>query len=250
MPFRKPPIHKYENNLCPAGCHPARCIGVVDLGVQEEEWKGEVKDKQKVLIFWEFPTLIREWEKDGVKFDGPHMLSKQLTYSFADTANLTQILEDWRAKPLTHEERDTFDLHSVLGAPCSIVVSQEAKKDGSGDTAKIKNVMKLMPVHADIPEAILPLMYYNMPEHGSHLPKELPDWAVKIIHGSKEYHMYAGPEEPTVKPWEDATHEEKIVHHVERAGAKATPHGGPYVAGEVSTTKEAPVDFGDDDIPF
>ena len=39
----------------PLGVQKARCISVIDLGTQENNWQGETSWKRQVLFEWEVP---------------------------------------------------------------------------------------------------------------------------------------------------------------------------------------------------
>ena len=47
------PQQENDRYLAPADNHPARCVEVIDLGTQEEEWEGEKSSKHKIRITWE-----------------------------------------------------------------------------------------------------------------------------------------------------------------------------------------------------
>ena len=39
----------------PIGMHKARCIKVIDLGTQKQDFKGDVSWKRQALVIWELP---------------------------------------------------------------------------------------------------------------------------------------------------------------------------------------------------
>ena len=39
----------------PAGVHKSRCVKIIDLGTQRQEFSGEVSWKRQVMLIWEIP---------------------------------------------------------------------------------------------------------------------------------------------------------------------------------------------------
>jgi hypothetical protein len=94
----------------PAGTYVARCVSVIDLGVQETPWGG----KEKVYIGFEIPGERVQWkDKDGKEHEGPAFIGSRYTNSINEKAILGQHLTSWRGVPFTDDERQGFDLFTI-----------------------------------------------------------------------------------------------------------------------------------------
>ena len=109
------------------GVHNARCIRVIDLGTQRNEYKGEVSWKRKVLIQWEVYTEDRE---------EPIEIGKVYTNSMFEKANLSIDLTSWRGKPFSEQEKEGFDISNLVGKVCQLNVIE-----GKNDKNKIATVL-------------------------------------------------------------------------------------------------------------
>ncbi len=109
----------------PVGSHIARCVTVVDLGFQETGFG----KKEQVYIGFEVPSVRVEWTKDDVKHEGPAIIGTTYTNSIHEKSNLGQHLVSWRGKPFTEEQKQGFDLFTILDVPCMISVIHNVKGD-------------------------------------------------------------------------------------------------------------------------
>ncbi|MET0462381.1 MAG: phage replication initiation protein, NGO0469 family, partial [Chitinophagaceae bacterium] len=108
----------------PPGAHFAICNMVVDCGLQEG-FSG--KPQHKVYLRWEVPDERVSYEKDGQSIEGPCSIGCLYTLSLSEKANLRKTLENWRGKPFTADELAGFDITTVLGKACQIMVTHETK---------------------------------------------------------------------------------------------------------------------------
>lgn len=119
----------------PEGVHDAVCVDIVDLGMKDTQYG----PKHKVRIVWEIAAKM----DDG----GSFTVGKQYGLSLHDKADLRKDLKGWRGKDFTVEELKGpeghgFDLDTILGKCCQLVVQHEASKDGDKVYANVKNVLK------------------------------------------------------------------------------------------------------------
>lgn len=138
----------------PAGTHVATCIKVLDLGTQSVEWQGEVKHQRKVMLIWELP---HETMADG----RPFTHSQRYTLSSSEKSTLRKHLEGWRGKRFVDADFGPggFDIKSVLGKSCSLIVSHVIKGDKVyANTDGIGPVPKGMTV----PPTVNPLVYLSL----------------------------------------------------------------------------------------
>jgi len=114
-----------------AGTYAGRCVRVVDLGTQINDYdKDNPKPQRQVRISWEISELMED--------DKPFVVADSFTLNIGDKANLGKILMSWRGKPFTDEEKAGFDLSTILGVPGLISVSY-----GATGWQKIKSVLQL-----------------------------------------------------------------------------------------------------------
>ena len=114
----------------PTGVHNARCVRVIDLGTQRNDYGGNITYKRQVLIIWEVP--------DQISNDVPMTISKFYSLSLHEKSNLGMDLVSWRGRPFTEQEKQGFDITKLIGVPCQInVMHNDSGKE------KISSVMPL-----------------------------------------------------------------------------------------------------------
>ena len=115
----------------PAGMHRAICCDVVDLGKVDTTWG----PKHKVLVAWQTEALIPESGK-------PYYVAQRYTLSLDERSNLRRDLETWRTKPFTLTEAAGFDLETLIGHECGLVI---VHKEGSEQGRIFANVQAVLP---------------------------------------------------------------------------------------------------------
>jgi hypothetical protein len=124
--------------LCPPGSYSAVCVDVVDLGVVESAYKGQIKKQHKCRILFE----VAEQRQDG----SPFYIGERFTASLGEKATLRKFLEGWRGKAFTADELKGFDLEQLIGAPAIISVVHNQNGDKTYDNiASASKLMKGMP---------------------------------------------------------------------------------------------------------
>jgi|TARA_R100000750_G_scaffold59965_1_gene48941 hypothetical protein len=112
------------------GVHKARCIKVIDLGTQKNEYEGNITWKRQVLVIWETPNQTNETSE-------PLTISKFYTLSLHEKSNLGIDLTSWRGRAFSETEKKGFDIANLIGQPCTLNVIQGNKNN------KIGSVMPL-----------------------------------------------------------------------------------------------------------
>lgn len=113
-----------------AGVHKARCIKVIELGTQKNDYQGQISWKRTVLLIWEVPE-----ELDG---EGKAMtISKFYNLSLHEKSTLSHDLTSWRGRAFTETEKQSFDVSKLCGVPCTLNVIEKNGK------ARISSVMPL-----------------------------------------------------------------------------------------------------------
>jgi hypothetical protein len=165
----------------PPGAHFAICNMVVDCGLQEGFQK---KPQHKVYLRWEVPDERVSYEKDGQAIEGPCSIGRFYTLSLSDKANLRKDLENWRGKTFTGDELKGFDLESILGKCCQIMVTHET--DNGKTYANITGVMGVsrdqMP-RAKGAKAENPLLSFSLEQPDQGKFDQLPNWLKEKIDG-------------------------------------------------------------------
>ncbi len=158
------------------GSYIARCVSVVDIGVQETGFG----PKEKVYLGFEVPSVRVEWkDQDGKDHEGPAFIGSRYTLSINEKSILGQHLTGWRGKPFTDEERQGFDLFNVLGAPCLINVIRTEK---NGKTyANIQSIMRLPKGMEPAPVESELIGYTPMDNEKAANFDKLADWQKKLV---------------------------------------------------------------------
>lgn len=171
----------------PADSYIARCYQMVHIGTVPEEFKGEKKMINKVMVTFEIPSEMRKYGEE--EQEKPASISKEYTLSLSDKANLRRDLEAWRAKPFTEEEAKYFDLEKLIGAPCMLGIV--VKETSNGNKNRVGSVTKL---HKDLkcPPQINPSKVLSYDKFDLQVFESLPDFLKDKIKSSLEYKSMIG----------------------------------------------------------
>ena len=132
----------------PTGVHNARCIRVIDLGTQRNDYQGQITWKRQALIIWELPQQLSN--------DVPMTISKFYTLSLHEKSNLGQDLVSWRGRPFTETEKKGFDITKLIGITCQLNVMHNEKGK--------EKISSVMPLGKDgkIEDQILPSISFSI----------------------------------------------------------------------------------------
>jgi len=117
----------------PIGVHKARCVKVIDLGTQKQEYAGEISWKRQILVIWELPEELNN--------DQPMTISKFYNLSLNEKSNLGIDLTSWRGRPFTETEKQGFDVTKLIGVTCQVNVMHK-------DNGK-EHISSIMPLGKD-----------------------------------------------------------------------------------------------------
>ncbi|TAN06133.1 MAG: hypothetical protein EPN38_09365 [Rhodanobacteraceae bacterium] len=156
----------------PAGMHLAICNLLVDAGMQPGS-RAFPALKHRLYLRFETPDQRVEYEHDGKKVEGPLAIGNWYVASMNAKATLRQHLEGWRGKKFSDEEAGAFDIETVLGKPCTIMVMEG--EDGKTYLRGIGPAPK-----GCIAKAENPLLFYA-PGSSSEALAKLPEWLRKKI---------------------------------------------------------------------
>ena len=173
------PQQDNDRYLAPADNHPARCVELIDMGTQKEEYEGETSERPKVRISFE---LVNEEITEGMA----PSISKKYTAGLGDRCTLRHHLENWRGKPFTNEELQNFDLGKLLGQSCMVQVQHQISKSTGNPYAKINGIGKV-PKGLKVGKASKPLVSYSGEEGESETFLNFPQWLQEEIALSPEF---------------------------------------------------------------
>ena len=130
----------------PPGMYLARCYRIVDLGTQQSEYLGQVKNLPKVMLQFEVHGEDDNGKPLVTAKGEPMTISKNFTLSLAEKATLRKDLQTWRGKEFTAEELRGFSIDAVLGAWAMVSITKSAGNNGQEYTniANINSVPKAL----------------------------------------------------------------------------------------------------------
>jgi hypothetical protein len=160
----------------PSGVHKARCVKVIDLGTQENNYDGQTTWKHQCMIIWEVPL---ETNNNGE----PLTISKFYTLSLHEKATLGNDLSSWRGRPFTELEKKGFDISNLVGVPCYLNVME-----GKNGRPRISSIMPL-PKTEELADQFHESVVFSIDKYQEGDRSEfnkLPDGIRNIILRSKE----------------------------------------------------------------
>lgn len=184
----------------PAGTHLARCVGCISLGTQEPN-SPQFSPAFKILLVWELPEELLDSGKAMT-------VSKELTCSLADKANLRHLLESWRGRQFTKEELDGFDVQQVVDVPCMLTVIHKTSAKGKNyaDVSAATKLPKSMPSKPRVNE----LVRYEIEMGKNAVYESLPEYIRKKIASCEEWierpeqhDQPEGEDDPGLTPGDD-----------------------------------------------
>lgn len=104
------------------GTYQAVCKGVFDIGQQRQEYNGDVKYVDQVIIVFEVDERMTIEKHAGERFS----MSGWYTKSLHEKAKLRKVLENWRGKAFTETELEGFDLEVLIGVNCMLSVTKSS----------------------------------------------------------------------------------------------------------------------------
>jgi hypothetical protein len=161
------------------GTYVAVCVGIIDIGTQVSEWNGERKERNQILIMFDFP--YERIEINGE--DLPRCMSIRVTKTLDSKGNFRKYCSSWRGRDFTADELLDFDLQKIIGAPAMITVTENVK-DGK-TMSYISGIGKL--IKGQTPPTPTRKLYFNMQVPESYgVIEKIPNWMVETINKSLE----------------------------------------------------------------
>jgi hypothetical protein len=168
------------------GAYPAKVVGIVDLGMHVQEYKGEKKDPRNEVAFtYEFLDEFLKDEDGNDLEDKPRWLTEQMAMygPEADKAKSTS-----RYKALDPTGQHKGDLIKCLGAACMVTVVHNPKKEGNGVW---ENISGISPMRAKDPLQKQPLVhepyFFSLDDPDIAVFLKLPEFLKKKIVSNIEF---------------------------------------------------------------
>jgi hypothetical protein len=164
----------------PVGNHPGRCVRVIELGTQTDEYKGESYTRPKVILSFELPTKLIE---SGPRKGEPYMVSKWATNSLNENSALYKMLVTWRGSLTLEELKDGFEAEQLLGEPCLVNIAHS--ENGKAKITNVTRVPEGMTVPPQVNESVLfsldpdlfdPEVFEGLPETYKNKIVESPEY--------------------------------------------------------------------------
>lgn len=140
--------------IVPEGTHIARCVRIVDLGMQPGG-KDFPEPKKTVMFTFEIPAEMRLINGE----ERPALISRRFTASLHEKATLRKFLETWRGRKFTKDELAGFELRKVLGQPCMLTV---VHSDNAGKHYANVQAAAAMPRGSMAPAQMETAVYYEI----------------------------------------------------------------------------------------
>jgi hypothetical protein len=166
--------------LAPEGMHLARCVRVIDLGTQHNEYNGRTKKNRQIKLSWELPEHTAVFDKSvGPE---PFLVSRTYTNSLGEKSNLYHDLLSWIGSGFTRQAE--FNLSALLGQPCQLNVIHETSKNNR----QYMKVIGILPVPKKMamPEQILSSVLYAIEDGQNEVFESFPEYLQEKILASEE----------------------------------------------------------------
>lgn len=173
-----------QPNIEPAS-HAARLVQVIDLGLQAQRpYKGEEKPPVDMLyVTYELSHIFMVDEKGVEDPELPRWISEDFAfYSLeADKAKSTQ-----RYNALDPKQAQEGDWSKLLGAPCSVLVVNNAKGDKVYDNVGSVGAPVKVPGYVQ-PELVNPPVFFDLSEPNLEVFNKLSEFLRERIKGNLNY---------------------------------------------------------------
>jgi len=158
--------------LPPAGNLPAVCVGLIDLGTQQDAYQGKPREVRQLAIVWELAG------EQNSKTGRNHLVAMKFNASLHAKAALRKTIDAWRGVPLKDDEE--FDLFRVVGAPCLLQISHD--KTSAGNDIYVIDAVASLPKGMPKPATTFSPIQYQISQGYAAAPKE--DW-LPHLYGKK-----------------------------------------------------------------
>lgn len=152
-------IRKTTFETAPKGTHPARITTIADLGLQRDDWKGEVRTVHRLGITFE---LTGKKTKEG----NPFAIFERATLSLNDRSRLYQIVH-----AVLGEVPEEIEIQDLLD--CPVLVEIVHKETDGKVWANVQNVAGI-PEGMDVPKTKTPILWFDLEAPDAEVYHKLP----------------------------------------------------------------------------
>lgn len=171
-----------------AGGYPARVVGVIDLGMQPQEYMKEAKAPcNEVMITYEFSDEFLKDEDGNDMKDKPRWYSEWFPVKNIDAAKAKSTL---RYNAIDPKGVAKGDFSKTIGFPVTVTLSaEEGKGKRLGKT--VNNVMNVSVMRekeaAKLPALVNPPLVFLLDSPDMDMWKRIPAWVQNKIVGNLEF---------------------------------------------------------------
>jgi hypothetical protein len=156
----------YDKSIPSANNHPARFIGLVDLGHHDNTYNNQTSVLRTIMYLWE---IMDEERPNG----DPFVMDQEYTWmpKMGKKSGLRKMLEGWQGQAFPEGYKP--NLAKVVGQPCLLNIGHAASRSGN-QFARILGISRPM-AGQQIPDPTLPPIVWDLVDHGLDL-SGWPDW--------------------------------------------------------------------------
>ncbi|WP_148028772.1 phage replication initiation protein, NGO0469 family [Burkholderia pseudomallei] len=160
------------------GMHLARCTGMWDIGTQNGFLDcGHTVARRLILSFEVVDQFHTRWGT-------PLGIWWRYNASLHRKSRLRQDIEGWLDCDLDEQGRKSFELPSLLGKPCQLVIGRGASS--VNPRATVEQILPV-PANARMPEAMNDLLYFSLDNPDMDMFERLPHGIQNMIAASPEW---------------------------------------------------------------
>ncbi len=164
------------------GTYVGRCVKVIDLGTQADNYNNEPKMRRKIFLGWELGGALM---KEGDFAGQPMVVGKKYSFSMYANSQLRKLIQSWFGRIMTDEQADNFDFSKLLGIN-GLLQLVPGKKEGQIYIDTIMKRPESMPAYPQVNKSVMfsleptlfqPEMYINLPKYFKELVTSSPEFA-------------------------------------------------------------------------
>lgn len=160
MGSKTKPGEKKPRPQAPTGSQVVRSLWIIDLGTQENEYKGVKKLRREIQFTFELVQTNNVFSED--KGEEPFVISMRPYSRTLDgfnnkKSNLNKFIDDWRGRELDDKEKaDGIDFETFLDKPAlATIISNEGKGENVGK--KYSNISVITKLPKEMRNLAVPL---------------------------------------------------------------------------------------------
>lgn len=177
---------QFKTDPMEAGAYPARLVGIVDLGLQPQQFNKEEKaPKREISFTYEFVDMFLQDEDGEDQLDKPRWLSEQMP--------LNNIESDKAKSTIRYKTFDPNNVHDgdfikCLGMPLTVTIIQDPNSKNGKIYNKIVGVSAMRPKDAEkCPPLVNDMFVFDLEDPDVAVFMKLPKFIQDKIKSNLEY---------------------------------------------------------------